>query len=308
MPALNILVPSLSFAFTESPALITTSAFNPLLESQDVNIILDVSLNVLNNLFCFATDISGNYTLPIAPSSVSNGVIPPVYNVCSNDDASFNNVLPSALSAYARGLTTDPSYGSPYALPTGTLALSSELLSYIYTYLISNSATGVAANGGTTVTPINPITSFTSISNDVAVKDGIVTSVNDKFAEKLRSFGTNFIAYSTDNSGNSTGNSPTATPTTMILQYISANDSTRLNTAPTVITTADASGNVSFTLGTGSITKNIGAGKAVYQNYLQANDTVNFIATANMANNYKPTQSGSAIIPSRKYKIALKCV
>jgi hypothetical protein len=171
---------------------------------------------------------------------------------------------------------------------------------------LSNSFNGVATYGGVT---INPITNApVGIYNAVSFKNTLDTSADNGLAKVLELFNRNgFKSYTQDNSGNITGNSTTAYPTSQILRAIYKYDPNRFNMGETPIQVADVSGNVTIQLGRGSYVGNIGINNALFPNYILAGDTLNFImkVESNAGQLYKDSTTSTTIIPPRFYKLIL---
>lgn len=306
---INFILPSLNFTIT-SQIIAQIDNYSPTdYLSPYINVYTDISASILNNLFCYVDN--KNSTMLTDISTLLFGVVPPSKTICPNDDLSFNNVITPLItglvhSADNSGNVIDASYGSIYIPQNTTDGFAEDFLRYTYVYSLSNSFNGVATYGGVT---INPITNApVGIYNAVSFKNTLDTSADNGLAKVLELFNRNgFKSYTQDNSGNITGNSTTAYPTSQILRAIYKYDPNRFNMGETPIQVADVSGNVTIQLGRGSYVGNIGINNALFPNYILAGDTLNFImkVESNAGQLYKDSTTSTTIIPPRFYKLIL---
>lgn len=306
---INFILPSLSFTIT-SLIKADIEQYSPTdFEEPLINLAADINASILNNLFCYV-DNSGETEISDI-SKISFGVVPPSNSVCPNDDASFNNVITSLItglinSAYNSN-AVDASFGSIYIPVNTTTVFPEDFLRYTYVYSLSNSPIGTPLFGGVDLTS-SLTTPPVGIYNAEAFQSSLGSSADSALAYLLWSFNQEgFRTYSQDTAGNSTGNSPASTPTSSILRAIFTYDKDRLQSAGPVIQNADASGNVTIALGTGSYIGNIGIGKSLYPNLILPGDTLNFTMTvqSNSTQLYENSATSSTVIPPRIYKIIL---
>ena len=306
---INFILPSLSFTITSQIKadidLYSPTDFQP----PFINLVTDISASILNNLFCYVDTKNATHLSDI--STILFGVVPPSNSVCPNDDASFNNVITPLItglinSAYNSN-AFDASFGSIYIPVNTTTIFTEDFLRYTYVYSLSNSPIGAPTFGG-----VNLETSLTNppvgVYNAASFQSSLESSANSALAEVLLAFNhQGFKTYAQDNSGNPTGNSTTAFPTSQILRAIYLNDPSRFSSTETPIQNADPSGNVTIALGTGSYIGYIGIGNALYPNLILAGDTLNFVmkVQSNSAQVYKDSATSSTVIPPRFYKIVL---